>query len=93
MVATTVALALGVFALANLIRLLLPVQIEPAGKLVLALLLSAAVAPFYAPDLSQGVLLGVGVFGLSTLLHGAHKLLEGAGDERRAETLSKGLRR
>lgn len=86
-------LSLGVFATLNLIKLLLPVRIEPGGKLLAAIVLSAAVVPWFVSSAAEGVVLGLGVFGASTLLHGAHKLLESAGDERRAETLSKGMRR
>lgn len=93
MLLTIVALALGIFALVNLLKLLSPARIEPAGKLVGALVLSAAGAPWFVSNVREGVLLTLGAFGLSTVLHGIHKLLEAAGDERRGELLSKSVRR
>lgn len=89
MLLTIGALSLGVFALLNTIKLLLPAQLQPGGKLLAALALSGLLAPWFVADVREGVLLTLAVFGLSTVLHGAHKLLEATGDERRIETLAK----
>lgn len=91
---TTVALlALGVFALVNLVKAALPFKTLPPAKLLVTLLLAIlAVLPF-AQDWRERLLMGVGVYGLATLLHGLHKLLQAAGDDRRVAMIQRGIRR
>lgn len=88
MILTVVLLALGVFALVNLAKFFLTTAVRPAGKLTIVAVVSGLVVVPFAMGPREGVLLGLGVFGLSTVFHGLHKLLEAAGDAKRSETLS-----
>lgn len=88
MILTVVLLALGVFAVVNLFKFFGPPTLLPAAKLTLAAGLSIALAIVYATDVHEGVAIALGVFGLSMIFHGLHKLLEAAGDAKRSETLS-----
>ena len=92
MLQTTTLLSLGVFALLNTIKLLIPQRLSPGGKLLSAAILSLFSVVWAATSVAEGFLLWAGVFGLSTLFHGLHKTLEASGDERRAETLMKDRR-
>ena len=88
MILTVVLLALGVFAVVNLAKFFLTTAIRPAGKLAVVAVVSALVVTPFAVGPREGFLLGFGVFGLSTVFHGLHKLLEAAGDAKRSETLN-----
>lgn len=88
MALTVVLLALGVFAVVNLMKLFGPPALLPAAKLTLAAAMSIMLTVVYAADVQQGVPMAMGMFGLSTVFHGLHKLLEAAGDAKRSETLS-----
>jgi hypothetical protein len=93
MVVTVVLLALGVFAVLNLLKAFLDIRLYPAAKLLAALVLSGSAVIPYASGVRDAVVMGAGVFGLSTLFHAAHKILSALGDERRTATLRGGLRR
>lgn len=93
MVTTVALLGLGVFAITNLAKSLMPVKALPPAKLIFALALSGLAAVAYAEDGREGVLLAAGIFGASTLFHGLHKLLQAAGDDRRVAMIQRGVRR
>lgn len=86
---TVVLLALGTFALTNLIKMLAPPSVLPPAKHLGALVISAVLVIPFATGARDALLMTAGVFGLSTLLHALHKALGAWGDERRAETLTK----
>lgn len=93
MVTEVVLLSLGVFAITNLVKALLPFKSLPPAKLLLVLILSAVLAVVFAEAVREGILMAAGIFGGSTLFHGLHKLLQATGDDRRVAMIQRGIRR
>lgn len=87
MLLEVVLLGLGVVALVDLAKLVIPAPVPGAWKLIAVAVLAATAAMVFADSFRDWVLLWTGVTGGASFLHSLQRLLAAVADEKRLNVL------